>query len=129
MTENNQEKLSRGVENPAIVDLISFDERRSQVVLTLIETRSWDQGQAQLEQLNDKLSNYFVYVLDGHLAEQYPQYAGKAVRIQLDCTSEPDDLARELLRNATQVANERGLALVIRVVDAEAIPPAPWERA
>ena len=122
-----EDKIQRGVENPAIIDLIANDPRRDQVVLTLIETREWSGLQEQLEQLNDKLSNYFVYVLDGHLAEQYPQYAGQPVRIQLDCTHEPDEQARELLRNATQVANERGLALVIRVVDAEDLPAAPWE--
>ncbi|MBZ0112071.1 MAG: hypothetical protein K8J08_06400 [Thermoanaerobaculia bacterium] len=130
MTETNpatETKLVRGVENPAIIDLISTDPRRDQVVLTLIEKRPWGLGPDQLEQLNDKLSNYFVYVLDGHLAEQYPQYAGKSVRLQLDSVHEPDELARELLRNATQAANERGLALVLRVVDEDAIPPAPWE--
>jgi hypothetical protein len=29
------------------------------------------------------------YVLDGFLAEQYPQYVGKPVRIRLDCAEEP----------------------------------------
>ena len=131
MTETEageSEYLQRGVANPEIVDLVTTDPRRGQVVLVLVEDRGWDLGREQLQQLNDKLSNYFVYAIDGHLAEQYPQYAGKPVRIQLDTTAEPSPEARALLREATRVGAQNGLAVVVRVVDPEDIPRAPWER-
>lgn len=129
MTEGEPtERPARGVQNPEIVDLITKDSRRNQVVLVLIEDRGWDLGRDQLEQLNDKLGNYFVYVLDGHLEEQYPQYAGMPVRIQLDTTAEPCPEARAMLREATRVGAQHGLAVVVRVLDVEDIPKAPWER-
>ena len=126
--EERGEHLPRGVKNPEIVDLITTDPRRGQVVLVAIEDRGWDLGREQLEQLNDKLSNYFVYAIEGHLAEQYPQYAGMPVRIQLDTTEEPSPEARALLQEATRVGTQNGLALVVRLVDAEDLPRAPWEQ-
>ena len=128
MSDEGTEFLERGVRNPEIVDLITTDPRRGHVVLVLVEDRGWDLGQEQLQQLNDKLSNYFVYAIDGHLAEQYPQYAGMPVRIQLDTTEEPSPEARALLREATRVGSENGLAVVVRVLDETDLPRAPWER-
>lgn len=117
----------RGIENPAIIDLITLDAERDEVVLVLIERRPWGLGQAQREQLNDKLNSYFTYVLDGHLLDQYPQYLGKPVRLQLDCVEEPEGEEEGMLREAARVAREEGLSFVIRLVKAEEIPLAPWE--
>ncbi len=78
-----------GVHNPNVIDLISLDPEANEVVLLMLEKRPWGTVSNQLEQLDDKYNSYVSYVLDGHLAKQYPQYADKAVRIQLDCASSP----------------------------------------
>ncbi len=78
-----------GVHNPHVIDLISLDPEANEVVLLMLEERPWGTVPNQLEQLDDKYDSYVSYVLDGHLAKQYPQYADKAVRIQLDCASPP----------------------------------------
>ena len=78
-----------GVHNPHVIDLISLDPEANEVVLLMLEERPWGTVPNQLEQLDDKYNSYISYVLDGHLAKQYPQYADKAVRIQLDCASPP----------------------------------------
>lgn len=122
-----EEYLKRGVENPTIIDLITADPASDEVVLVMIEERPWTLGSAQLEQLNDKLNAYFVYVLDGHLVEQYPEYLGVPVRLQLDCAHEPSAEARGMLRMATQVAHEHGLEFAIRHVEAGEVKRAPWE--
>ena len=85
-----------GVHNPHVIDLISLDPEANEVVLLMLEERPWGTVSNQLEQLDDKYNNYVSYVLDGHLAKQYPQYADKAVRIQLDCASPPG--SREQVR-------------------------------
>ncbi len=119
----------RGLENPAIIDLITLDQERNEVVLVMLERRPWGLGQVQREQLNDKLNSYFTYVIDGHLLDQYPQYLGKSVRLQLDCVEEPEAEERGMLRAATRVAQENGLSFVVQVVSPESIPLAPWEQA
>lgn len=117
----------RGVENPTIVDLVTTDGDRREVVLVMLEPRPWLGSRQQLLQLEDKLDSYFTYVLDGHLVQQYPQYADHSVRLQLDCIEEPGPGERELLRAATRFAQGHGLKLWVRKVRSEDIPPAPWE--
>jgi len=94
MSEEARE--TRGVHNPHVIDLISLDPEANEVVLLMLEERPWGTVPNQLEQLDDKYNSYISYVLDGHLAKQYPQYADKAVRIQLDCASPPG--SREQVR-------------------------------
>jgi len=94
MSEAEHEQ--RGVQNPNVIDLISLDAEANQVVLLMLEQRPWGTVPDQLEQLDEKYNSYVSYVLDGHLVRQYPQYADKAVRIQLDCASPPG--SREQVR-------------------------------
>ena len=78
-----------GVQNPAVIDLITLDKASDVVVLVMTERRRWGTVPEQLKQIEEKLNRYMGYVLDGFLAEQYPQYLGKAVQIRLDCLEEP----------------------------------------
>jgi hypothetical protein len=97
--EANLDKLTReqmvaefgdtGVQNPAVIDLITLDKASDVVVLVMTERRRWGAAAEQLKQIEEKLNRYMGYVLDGFLAEQYPQYLGKSVQIRLDCAEEP----------------------------------------
>jgi hypothetical protein len=118
----------RGVANPRIVDLITADRERGEVVLKILEPRPWGSDPHQLHQLEDKLNSYFSYVLDGFLAEQYPQYQGLAVRIQLDCAGEPRVEEQDFLLAATGFSARHGIRFVVEVVDDPLGGKAPWER-
>lgn len=117
----------RGVENPRIVDLIAPDRRSGEVVLSLLEGRPWGGGRAQLEQHDEKLDAYFVYVLDGHLARDYPQYKGMPARIELVCVEEPGEAERPFLAGVSRVAAENGLRFVVRIDPDPFARRAPWE--
>ena len=86
---SESENLQRGVENPRVVDLIELDAATDEVVLVMLERRDWGSEPDQLRQLEAKVNGYLGYVLDGYLVQDYPQYRGKAVRLQLDCASQP----------------------------------------
>jgi hypothetical protein len=120
MSEAEHEQ--RGVQNPNVIDLISLDAEANQVVLLMLERRPWGTVPDQLEQLDEKYNSYVSYVLDGHLVKQYPQYADKAVRIQLDCASPPG--AEEQIRIGAMrnfAASERlGFAVNV-IVSAESV--------
>ena len=110
--------VTRGVQNPNVIDLISLDAEANEVVLLMLEERPWGTVSEQLEQLDEKYNSYVSYVLDGHLVKQYPQYADKAVRIQLDCASQPgsQEMARiGAMRN--YAASER-LGFCVNVIAA-----------
>jgi hypothetical protein len=117
----------RGVENPRIVDLIAADRHSGEVVLSLLEGRPWGGGREQLEQHDAKLDAYFVYVLDGHLARDYPQYKGMPARIDLVCVEEPGEAERPFLAAVARTAVENGLRLVVRIDPDPFARRAPWE--
>jgi hypothetical protein len=119
--------MERGVRNPRIVDLVTTDPEHGEVVLKMLEPRRWGTDPDQVEQLEEKLNNYFVYVLDGHLARQYPQYRSLPVRIQLECAETPREQERPGLVNVATTAELHGLRFEVRVVADPLGDRAPWE--
>ncbi len=102
--------------NPRVVDLISWDEERSEVVLLMLEQRTWESDPEQLRQLEDKFNAYLGYVMDGHMAGQYPQYEGKDVCFRLDCAEAPRGEAEKMLRAMQNFAAGEGIRFVVQVV-------------
>jgi hypothetical protein len=109
-----------GVENAMVVDLINLDPVADQVVLVMIERRSWGASPRQFQQIEEKINRYLGYALDGFLAEQYPQYAGKPVSIRLDCAEAPHGDAVRFMEAARQASESHGVAFVLNVMP----PPA-----
>jgi translation initiation factor RLI1 len=101
-----------GVQNPAVIDLITLDKASDTVVLVMTERRAWGVAE-QLAQLEEKLNRYMGYVLDGFLAEQYPQYLGKSVRIRLDCVEAPHGEAVRFVEAMTDACERHGLPFAL----------------
>jgi hypothetical protein len=116
--EPDQEK--RGVFNSRVVDLVSWDETRDEVVLMMLEDRPWQSDPEQLRQLEDKFNAYLSYVLEGHMVQQYPQYENKAVCFQLDCAESPRGEVRDMLRTMQNFAAGEGLRFVVQVIQGKA---------
>ena len=104
-----------GVQNPAVVDLITLDKASDTVVLVMTERRPWDATREQFKQIEEKLNRYMGYVLDGFLAEQYPQYRGKLVQIRLDCAEAPQGEAGRFVEAMTHATKSHGLDFSIAV--------------
>lgn len=117
----------RGVENPRIVDLVTTDPERGEVILAILEGRPWTGGEEQLRQLEDKLNAYFGYVLDGFLARDYPDYDGLPVVIRLDCAAEPGPAERPFLGAAAHFSAAHGLRFEVNLVTDPFAKKAPWE--
>jgi hypothetical protein len=98
-----------GVQNAAVIDLITLDKASDTVVLVMIERRPWDASREQFKQIEEKLNRYMGYVLDGFLAEQYPQYTGKPVAIRLDCAEPPHGEAVRFVEAMTDACQIHGL--------------------
>ncbi len=129
MTENakermesngTEEELIRGVENPEIVDLITFDSKSGEVVLVILEKRPWGAAPNQLEQFDEKLNRYLVYILDGFLGKEYPEYAGKPVRLQVNCIEKPtDERTLNFFKGVSRICEENDVHFVIWVGNVE----------
>jgi hypothetical protein len=104
-----------GVENAKMVDLIDVDRVSGKVVLVMIERRPWDASPRQFQQIEEKINRYLGYALEGHLAQHYPQYQGKPVRIRLDCVEEPVGDALRFVRAADHAISAEGIEFAVNV--------------
>ena len=106
----------RGVHNPRVVDLVTEDEAADEVVLVMLEERPWNSDPQQLRQLEAKFNAYLSFVLGGHLVRQYPQYAERGVRFQLDCVENPRAEDGAFFTAMSNYAAGEGIRLLVRVV-------------
>ena len=105
----------RGVHNPRVVDLITDDEAADEVVLVMLEERPWDSDPEQLRQLETKFNAYLEYVLGGQIAKQYPEYAGRRVRFQLECAENPRQADAAFFTAMSNYAAGEGIRWVVKV--------------
>lgn len=85
------------LEQTAVIDVIAHDPARDEVVLTLVESRAWSGSDAQLFQLQEKLNAYLAFALDGEMADAWPAFAGKKLRLELRCVEPPDARTAQLI--------------------------------
>lgn len=104
-----------GVQNPAVVDLITLDKASDTVVLAMVERRPWGVAREQFKQIEEKLNRYMGYALDGFLAEQYPPYVGKPVQIRLDCAEAPHGEAVRFVEAMTHACQSHGIRFSVAV--------------
>jgi len=117
--EMEEERERRGVENPRVVDLITEDDATGEIVLVMLEQRPWGSQPDQLRQVEAKFNSYLEYVLGGHLAAQYPQYAEKSVRFQLDCAGNPRPEDRPFFTAMSNFAAAEQIRLVVAVMQTQ----------
>jgi hypothetical protein len=99
-----------------VVDLISLDREKDEVVLLMLEQRPWGSAPEQLRQLEEKFNRYLGFVLDGFLAEQFPQYEGKPVCFRLDCAMAPGDAERPMLAAMKGFAAGQDIRFEVNVI-------------
>ena len=80
-----------------VIDVFAHYPKTDEIVLVMNEPRPWDGSDERLHQLQEKFNAYVSFLLDGELAEAYPDLAQKPARIELRCAHMPDERAVELL--------------------------------
>jgi hypothetical protein len=86
------------VDQPGVIDLVAVDPTASEVLLVMVEDRPWGRRGELLPALQAKFSAYLTYALEGQLARDYPQVAGKPVRFELRSLESPGPREAEFLR-------------------------------
>lgn len=105
-----------GVENPAVIDLITADADGETVILVMIERRPWGASAQQFKQIEEKVNRYMGYALDGFLVEHYPQHREKQVRIRLDCAEEPQGEAAKFVAAMEQTIERYGMQFAMQLL-------------
>ena len=106
----------RGVEHAHVIDLIADDTKTGEVTLIMLEERPWDGSEFRLFQLQEKINAYLSFALDGEMAEAYPQFANRKLRIQLDCVGMPDPGVVEFLSMVREQIGFQGINFEVRVM-------------
>jgi hypothetical protein len=106
----------RGVEHAHVIDLIAHDSKTGEVALIMLEERPWDGSELRLFQLQEKINAYLSFALDGEMAEAYPQFEGKKIRLQLDCAGMPGSDVVGFLGAVREQIAFQGINLEVRVM-------------
>jgi len=98
-----------------IIDFIAHDPATDEVVLGMTELRPWDGSDLRVFQLQEKVNAYLSFALDGEMLEHYPQFAGKNVRLQLECVEEPDEKMAYYIGLIREQISFQGISFVVKV--------------
>jgi hypothetical protein len=80
-----------------MIDVIGQDPKSGDVVLVMNQPDEWIGSDDQLLELQERFNAYVSFLLDGEMASDHPELAGKPARIQVRCAHVPDTRALELL--------------------------------
>lgn len=116
MTSESNLSPVRGVEHAHVIDLIADDAKTGEVALIMLEERPWDGTELRLFQLQEKINAYLSFVLDGEMAEAYPKFVGRKIRLQLDCVGMPDSGVVQFLSVVREQIAFQGINLEVRVM-------------
>jgi hypothetical protein len=106
----------KGIEHAGVIDLLGFQQSSGEVLLTMVETRPWAPGSPQLYQLQEKLNAYLSFILDGEMLDAYPQFAGRPVRVRLECATPPGPDETAFLQHVYDQTLLQGIAFEVDVV-------------
>jgi hypothetical protein len=98
-----------------IIDALGIDETTGRVTLIILHDTPWEGTPAQLYLLQEKLNVYLSFALDGEMEAEYPAFAGKPLRLRIDCASAPDPGTLHMLGHVRQQLQFQDIDLVVRI--------------
>jgi len=107
--------MHSGLEHPHIIDVIGLDDKTGEVALVMHEPRAWDGSDERLFQLQEKINAYLSFAIDGEMNETYPAFAGKPLRLQLDCATMPDTRTMEFIGVVREQISYQGIKFAVVV--------------
>ena len=116
MNERRSDEPRSPVVNQGVIDLVTHDPKTDEYALIMVESRTWDGGRTQLEQLQAKANNYLEFVISGEFVRKYPQAAGKPIRFQLDCPAPPSGETTDFLQRLEAALRKHGIRFVVNVL-------------
>lgn len=105
-----------GLEQAGVIDFLGFNADQNEVLLVLVEGRPWDLESDQPFQLQEKLNAYLSFVLDGEMADSYPSFVNKPVRIRLECVTPPPEELYPFLQLVHDQCSLQGIAFEVEVM-------------
>jgi hypothetical protein len=92
-----KDQTAKARDRVGVIDVIAQDSNTGEVVLVMSEPEPWNDSDERLLALQERFNAYVSFLLDGELADEHPELAGKPAKIELRCNHMPDARALELL--------------------------------
>jgi hypothetical protein len=102
-----------------VIDLVLASRELDEYVLVLVEDRRWDEP-GVIDHLVDRVNRCVSYALDGHLTVEFPQTAGRDIRVDVRYEHEPTRDVEALFARFAAALARKGLDF-----SAEALGPPP----
>ena len=103
------------LQNAHVIDLIAQDPDTNILILGMTEPRPWDGTDRRIFQLQEKVNAYLSFALDGEMAEHFPQFADKTVRLQLECVEPPDEKTNYFIGVIREQIGFQGIEFTVKV--------------
>ena len=85
------------------VNFVAFDDERDACIMVLVEEGPWGaQVESNLIRLQERLYGCLDAVLDGQLAEKFPQSKGMKVVVQVDCYDLPQTAIEDFVQRFSE---------------------------
>lgn len=97
------------------IDAVGIDKDTDIVVLSILDSWTWDNAQQHLQALQDKINAYFAFVESGEIYSVYPNAAMKSIRIEIIGRDQLPTAAISFLERASVVGTQLGLEIRHRV--------------
>ena len=91
-----------------VINFIFNSPDGEEYVLVLVESRPWDEP-GVIDELADRIDLVVRYVLDGDLVREFPETAGRSVRVHVDHLAPADTDAAAFFLLAADRLGQRGL--------------------
>ena len=105
--ESDESKAGEAGDEP-VINFIFNSPDGEEYVLVLVESRPWDEP-GVIDELADRIDLVVRYVLDGDLVREFPETAGRSVRVHVDHLAPADTDAAAFFLLAADRLGQRGL--------------------
>jgi hypothetical protein len=112
---------TRHARREPVIDAVLRSPDDREHVLLLVEPRPWRE-QGAVDELADRINRTVSYVLDGRLAADLPETAGRAVRVHVDHLQPADADVEAFFLLAEARLALRGIGFSSELVDADGDP-------
>jgi hypothetical protein len=94
-----------------VVDAVGIERETGLVVLTIADSRDWDDEAKHLLALQAKLNAYFRFIETGQIWESYPNAAGKKLAIEVVSRFPIPQIGSDLLERASKACADLGVTV------------------
>ena len=101
--------MEQGIHNAEVIDEVAYDPDNEELALIMRATQNWQDDDARIEEMKEKVSCYIEFALGGQMMKSFPDRAEGKVRIQLDCKYIPTDKVMTFLEGVNEVVMKAGL--------------------